>query len=288
MKFLACCLALMLVAASAFQTTISQKSLTTPKSNVFMHKKHMVHKTVLQMAQNEDEEWTGPQGQLFAGGINVAGEAPFEIRGFSLGNALLFAGLGITVASFTEFFLTAGSEGLSGLGFVYGIPVSLIGCALKYAELEPVPVSTTPEAEALFEKKATDTLKQIKSDVTRHRYGDEAHLETTVKALGLVMPMSDYPQLIGIKETISPDGELEFGLLFQSKETPFKVWAAPEKIPKYETFFGPGVRAQVSKVNSAERILQLTLTTYDPSKAPPPPAATEEAPAQEAPAAAEQ
>eukprot|EP00638_Chattonella_subsalsa_P002182 CAMPEP_0117752212 /NCGR_PEP_ID=MMETSP0947-20121206/11472_1 /TAXON_ID=44440 /ORGANISM="Chattonella subsalsa, Strain CCMP2191" /LENGTH=264 /DNA_ID=CAMNT_0005570813 /DNA_START=293 /DNA_END=1087 /DNA_ORIENTATION=+ len=220
----------------------------------------------LKMANDDNEEWTGPTGQLYAGGINVAGEAPFEIRGFSLGNALLGTGLAVTVASFTEFFLTAGSEGLSGLGFVYGIPISLIGCALKYAELEPVPVSTTPEAEKLFEEKATATLKQIKNDVTRHRYGDEAHLETSVKALGLVMPMSDYPQLIGIKETITEDGELAFGMLFQSKETPYKIWAAPEKIPKYETFFGPGVKAEISKVNSAERILQLTLTTYDPSK----------------------
>lgn len=41
----------------------------------------------------------------------------------------------------------------------------------------------------------TKTLKSIKSDVTRHRYGDEAHLDTTVKFLGLVMPQSDYPQL---------------------------------------------------------------------------------------------
>lgn len=39
------------------------------------------------------------------------------------------------------------------------------------------------------------TIKSIKNDVTRHRYGDEAHLDTTVKFLGLVLPQSDYPQL---------------------------------------------------------------------------------------------
>lgn len=43
--------------------------------------------------------------------------------------------------------------------------------------------------------KHRQTLKSIKSDVTRHRYGDEAHLDTTVKFLGLVLPQSDYPQL---------------------------------------------------------------------------------------------
>lgn len=44
-------------------------------------------------------------------------------------------------------------------------------------------------------KNQKQTLKSIKSDVTRHRYGDEAHLDTTVKFLGLVMPQADYPQL---------------------------------------------------------------------------------------------
>ncbi|CAM9637142.1 unnamed protein product, partial [Sphacelaria rigidula] len=128
-------------------------------------------------------------------GINVSGEAPFEIRGFSLANAAAIAGIGVTAASFFEYFSTGGSGGLSGIGFVYGIPIMLVGLALKYAELPPAPLQTSPEAEALFEEKATATIRAIKNDVTRHRYGDEAHLDTTVKTLGLVMPQSDYPQL---------------------------------------------------------------------------------------------
>ncbi|CAN0476666.1 unnamed protein product, partial [Discosporangium mesarthrocarpum] len=67
--------------------------------------------------------------------------------------------------------------------------------SLQYAELAPAPLQTTPEAEALFSEKATETLRKIKQDVTRHRYGDEAHLDSTIKFLGLVMPQSDYPQL---------------------------------------------------------------------------------------------
>lgn len=38
-------------------------------------------------------------------------------------------------------------------------------------------------------------MKSVKQDVTRHRYGDEAHLDTTVKFLGLVLPRKAYPQL---------------------------------------------------------------------------------------------
>mmetsp|Transcript_91250 Transcript_91250/g.260644 ORF Transcript_91250/g.260644 Transcript_91250/m.260644 type:complete len:126 (+) Transcript_91250:668-1045(+) len=41
-------------------------------------------------------------------------------------------------------------------------------------------MQATPAAEALFDSKATQTMLDIKSDVTRHRYGDEAHLDTTV------------------------------------------------------------------------------------------------------------
>lgn len=65
------------------------------------------------------------------GGINVSGEAPFEIRGFSLANAAALVGTAITGASFYEYFSSGGSGGLSGIGFVYGIPVMLVGLALK-------------------------------------------------------------------------------------------------------------------------------------------------------------
>ena len=73
-----------------------------------------------------------------------------------------------------------GSGGLSSLGFIYGIPITLIGFSLQYAELPPAGMQATPAAEALFDSKATQTMLDIKSDVTRHRYGDEAHLDTTV------------------------------------------------------------------------------------------------------------
>eukprot|EP00752_Nemacystus_decipiens_P010421 g9288.t1 len=217
----------------------------------------------LQMQSDGPSQWAG-------GGINVSGEAPFEIRGFSLANAAALVGLAITSASFFEYFSTGGAGGLSGIGFVYGIPIALIGLALKYAELPPAPLQTTPEAEALFEEKATETLKSIKSDVTRHRYGDEAHLDTTVKFLGLVLPQSDYPQLQYISQTIEPNGELGFSMIFQSKMTPFKRWVEPERIQKYVNFFGPGVDAEVIKVDPQEKLVAIKLTTLPPGVEPTP------------------
>jgi hypothetical protein len=194
-------------------------------------------------------------------GVNNAGEPPFEIRGFSLGNLIIGAGVAITVASFAEY-LGDGSESLSisAVGFVYGIPIFLAGAALKYAEIEPVPVFSAPGAEGIFEAKATDTMIKIKQDVTRHRYGDEAHLDTTVKKLGLVVPGKDYPQLNSLREEVI-DGELAFTMVWQSMDTPYKMWADERRIKKYETYFGPGVRAEVVKIDAEQRLVGIKLTT---------------------------
>ena len=167
------------------------------------------------------------------------------------------------------------------------MPVCLIGAALKYAELEPVPVQATEAAKALYERKKTDTLDKINEDVTRHRYGDEAHLDSTVKALGLVLPQKDYPQLKLVKYDISPDNELEFTLVWQSYDTPYRMWAEEERITRYDRFFGPGVWAQVEKVDGPQRLVGIKLTTGErPAAAAPAAAAPVEAAAPAAPAAA--
>lgn len=194
-------------------------------------------------------------------GVNNAGEPPFEIRGFSLGNLVIVSGVLITVLSFAEY-LGDTSEGLnvSGLGFIYGIPIFLAGAALKYAEIEPVPVFSTAKAEDIFEEKATETIRKIKQDVTRHRYGDEAHLDTTVKKLGLVVPGKDYPQLRELRQE-EVDGELAFTMVWQSIDTPYKMWADERRVKKYETYFGPGVRAEVVKIDAENRLVGIKLIT---------------------------
>lgn len=196
-------------------------------------------------------------------GVNNAGEPPFEIRGFSLGNAVILSGILVTVLSFAEYLSDSGSEGLnvSGLGFVYGIPIFLAGAALKYAEINPVPVYSTPAGERAYEAKATDTIEKIKQDVTRHRYGDEAHLDTTVKKLGLVVPGKDYPQLRELREEATGDGELIFTMVWQSLDTPYKMWAEERRLAKYETYFGPGVKADVVKIDAEQRLVGIRLTT---------------------------
>lgn len=214
-----------------------------------------------------EQGWSAPKSAMIGGaGVNNAGEPPFEIRGFSLGNVIVGAGVLITILSFADYLSTAGGDGMtmSGLGFVYGIPIFLAGAALKYAEIDPVPCYTAPGAEPVFEAKATEIIKKIKQDVTRHRYGDEAHLDTTVKKLGLVVPGKAYPQLMELREEVTADGELAFTMVWQSFETPYKMWANEKRRKRYETFFGPGVGAEVVKIDAEQRLVGIRLTTGGP------------------------
>ena len=210
--------------------------------------------------------WSAPKSAMIGGaGVNNAGEPPFEIRGFSLGNLVIGAGVLITLASFAEYLGdSSDSLSVSGLGFVYGIPIFLAGAALKYAEIDPVPVITSDAAEALFESAATETISKIKQDVTRHRYGDEAHLDTTVNKLGSVVTGKAYPQLIELRQDIAPNGkDIEFTMVWQSLDTPYKMWADERRVQKYETFFGPKVKAEVVKIDAEQRLVGIKLTTQN-------------------------
>jgi len=124
-----------------------------------------------------------------------------------------------------------------------------------------VEVETEPGAEGLFDEKATPTLESIKSDVTRHRYGDDAHLDSSLKTLGLSVPQGRYPQLKKVIESRSPDGELQFTMLFESKDVPFTTWSDPMKIVAGDRFFGPGVWTKIWKYSSEKRMAALMLTT---------------------------
>jgi len=260
--------AVALVAAATFMSQdVSAFAPTSSivKSNKLAFTPSKFHKTPLFMSDDDDDaSWSAPKSAMIGGaGVNNAGEPPFEIRGFSLGNVIILGGVLVTILSFAEYLNESGGEGLniSGLGFVYGIPIFLAGAALKYAEIEPVPCFSTAAGEAAFEAKSTEIIKKIKQDVTRHRYGDEAHLDTTVKKLGLVVPGKAYPQLRELREEATEDGELAFTMVWQSLDTPYKMWADERRVAKYATFFGPGVNAECVKIDAEERLVGIRLTT---------------------------
>lgn len=190
-------------------------------------------------------------------------EVPFEIRGFSLANVFLAAGGLITIFSFSSYFNSNGTASATSLGFVYGVPILLVGCALKYAELQPIQVKSFEGALEARKTKATETQKKIYSDITRHRYGDEAHLSAAMAALGLVPRGEPCPELLEGEER-AVNGEYQLKLIFYSVATPWKEWQG--KTDKYERFFGPGVLAEVEKVDAEKRLVALKLTTGTRSK----------------------
>lgn len=160
----------------------------------------------------------------------------------NLSLVLLVVGGGLTVIGFVAYFQANATLNLAG--FFYGIPILLGGLALRAAELEPVPYSqpTSPAVVQLRETQATPTQNQVRQDVTRYRYGQEAHLDVALQKLGLSPSGEECPELSSIRE-VEMDGNYTLILEFDSPTVPFSTWVAKQS--KIETFFGPGVRADL-------------------------------------------
>ena len=151
----------------------------------------------------------------------------FQIRGFSLANFFLILGLSFTFFSFKEYFSLEESYGISSLGFIYGLPIALIGSALKYAEILPVKINTDKFIDYSFKKYATPTMKQIVKDTTRHIYGNNAHLDDILKKLNLVSEKNEYPILQYITINKEEMKKVSILLVFESINTPFRIWNEP-------------------------------------------------------------
>lgn len=72
-------------------------------------------------------------------------------------------GIGLMTYGFGSFFQLLPGSDISSLLLIYGFPILLLGFALSYAQLEPVPCVSTPEALALRESQATDIQNQVGS-----------------------------------------------------------------------------------------------------------------------------
>ncbi|WP_083625426.1 DUF2854 domain-containing protein [Planktothrix serta] len=166
------------------------------------------------------------------------------LRQTSLGALGLVVGGILTVVGFAAYF--ADNATLNLAGFFYGIPLLLGGLALKAAELKPIPLTqaTSSEVLALREQQATETQNQVRQDVTRYRYGQEAHLSDVLERLGLSPNREERPSLQGIRETII-DGSYTLILQFYSPFMPLNTWQ--QKQDKITQFFGPGLKVEITQ-----------------------------------------
>ena len=176
------------------------------------------------------------------------------LRKISLGSLGMVVGGSLGIIGLCAYIVDKPTLNL--VGFFYGIPLLLGGLALKAAELKPIPFSESPSAEIiqLREAQATPTQNQIRKDVTRYRYGQEAHLDESLERLGLSPTDEERPILTALRET-ETDGSYTLVMEFESPLISFEVWqGTQEKIAK---FFGPGIK--VNLVQPEEDLIEVAL-----------------------------
>lgn len=165
------------------------------------------------------------------------------LRQTSLGSLGLTVGGILTIVGFYAYF--TGNSTLNLVGFFYGIPLLLGGLALKVSELKPVPYTqpTPPDIVALRQQ-ATDTQNQIRKDITRYRYGQDAHLDSSLSHLNLSPTDEERPLITGLRETAT-NGAYTLIIDFYSPLIPLTAWE--EKQQKMTSFFGPGVQVEIKQ-----------------------------------------
>lgn len=184
----------------------------------------------------------------------------------SFGTIGLVVGIALLSYGFGAYFTVLPGSEWSALMLTYGFPLSVIGFALKYAELQPVPCVTYEDAYKLRDSQATEILAQVRSDVTRFRYGDEQHLEEALKRIfrygqGGGISRRYAPILQSIREEVRGQGRYCLTLVFEAKN--LKLSDFEDRQPKFQSFFGPGVVAEIAN-GDGEHIFEVRLIAQDP------------------------
>ena len=85
----------------------------------------------------------------------------FRIEQISFGKILSPIGISLMTYGFGAFFGLLPGGDISSLLLIYGFPISLLGFALAYAQLKPVPCKTTKAAFEMRDSQMTDIQKQV-------------------------------------------------------------------------------------------------------------------------------
>jgi hypothetical protein len=144
----------------------------------------------------------------------------------------------------------------------YGIPILLGGLALKSSELPPARRLTPPAAlRTLREQTGSEPLRKLLADVTRWRYGQKAHLESSLEALKLWD--EDQPPRLETIEELDCGGAYGLRLGFATEAVPLERWQ--ERQERLGRFFGPGLRAELLGDAPGHLLLSLLPATGGPA-----------------------
>ncbi|KAI3451748.1 hypothetical protein Pfo_008413 [Paulownia fortunei] len=215
----------------------------------FLPKTHIKNRSPrLRLVRGAAESTQSSSIATTTAGKSIVPDGEFSLAKVSFG--VIGLGVGVTLLSYgfgAYFNILPGSE-WSALMLTYGFPLAIIGMALKYAELKPVPCLTYSDAQELREKCATPILKQVRNDVTRYRYGDEQHLDEALKRIfqygqGGGIPRRSAPILQMIREEVAEDGRYSLVLVFEAKALELSDFE--QRKAKFASFFGPGITAEI-------------------------------------------
>ncbi len=147
-----------------------------------------------------------------------------------------------------------GNPNLSLPTIFYGIPILLGGLALKSSELPPAERLSPPELHrSLRELDESAPLAKVLTDVVRWRYGQKAHLESSLEVLKL-WDQDQPPQLLSIEE-LDCDGRYGLRLNFLTAGVPLERWQSQRH--RLGRFFGPGLRAEIQPQGAGRLLLEL-------------------------------
>ncbi len=177
---------------------------------------------------------------------------------FSPGNLITVSGAVLTVIGAIAY--GTGAANLSVPTIFYGFPIFIGGLALKTSELPPAKRVIPANQLKLAREKGAPELGKLVGDVTRWRYGQKAHLETSLEVLNL-WDEDNPPQLLEIEELDTPSG---YGvrMRFQIGGVSINRWQ--EKEDRLSRFFAKGLDAQLISCSEEELDLILQPTTTPP------------------------
>ena len=170
----------------------------------------------------------------------------------SPGSLVTLAGAALSVIGWIGY--ATGNPNLSLPTIFYGIPILLGGLALKSSELPPaLLLAPAAGAEALRSAPESQILRKLAKDVTRWRYGQKAHLESSLEALKLWDDEAP-PQLMSVAELVC-DGRYGLALRFRCEGVAYGRWQ--EQQERLGRFFDRGLRACLSEPSAGEVLLEL-------------------------------
>jgi hypothetical protein len=186
----------------------------------------------------------------------------------SPGSLVTVAGAVLTVIGSIAY--ATDSPNISLAGVFYGVPILLGGLALKSSELPPAE-RLTPHSRLrdLRQRPENEPLRKLLGDVTRWRYGQKAHLESSLEALKLWDEEAP-PQLVAVEE-LEHGGGYGLRLTIDCHGVPLERWQ--DRRERLGRFFGPGLTAELQPSGPGRLHLSLLPAT------PPGPAPSDPSPA---------